>query len=396
MTEVQSGRSSASNEEPPSALAQLAELASPKRPAGSAGLLLNRLLVYARPDQVPSLLPHVDAERGGFVLAGAKAFRRLQLLSEGGFTGPVVIDPAKYEKHTASIDAPFWLPEDELNPTTLEHLLDQQLAAGASIAFTPSKYFSAGDTSSLRAATAQIKQLRRNDVVFVAPLDISLLTDKFIRQTTAILVDLGCPVALVLGKQLDPLKQAAPRIIRNLRMLAALVELMPIRTDLNALDLVAHGAFAGAIGTGGRIRHTVDPTEKPFAVIADTSPSVFIPELMCWWKGSKIAELFGARPNLVPRCPCEVCDDRKLNRFLSKSEETEARKHAVAVWSTYAAKMFAAPTMRARAQFWQNVCLGALHHHELIAAQLKLLKPLKPQKPLEVWANSPLWLSDQP
>jgi hypothetical protein len=395
MTDLQDGGSFASNEEAASPLAQLADLASPRRPAGSVGALLNHMLVYARPDQVPTLLPHVDLERGGFILAGATTSRRMRLLNDTGYTGLVLVDPAKYEKHTATVDAPFWLPEGQLTPTSLEDLLDQQLTAGATAGLTPTKFITAGDTDSLKSAARQVKQLRRDDMVFVAPLDISLLDRRHIRQTTAILADLGCPVALVLGKQLDPLKQAAKRIIVNLRTLAATVDLMPMRTDFNAFDLVAHGAFAGAIGTGGRVRHTVDPTEKPFAIVADQSPSVLLPELMCWWKGSKIAELFGARPSLAPRCPCDVCCGRQLNRFVSRTDRNEAMQHAVAVWSMYASTMFDAPTMRLRAQFWQNVCRGALHHHEIIAAQLKRLKPLKPQKPLEVWATLPLWLSDQ-
>ena len=395
MTDLQDSGSSASNEEAGSSLAQLADLASPRRPAGSVGALLNHMLIYARPDQVPALLPHFNLQRSGFILAGARTSRRMQLLDDVGFTGLVLEDPAKYEKHTATVDSPFWLPEGQLTPTSLEDLLDQQLTAGATAGLTPTKFIAAGDTDSLKSAARQVKQLRRDDFVFVAPLDISLLDRRHIRQTTAILADLGCPVALVLGKQLDPLKQAAKRIIVNLRTLAATVDLMPMRTDFNAFDLVAHGAFAGAIGTGGRVRHTVDPTEKPFAIVADQSPSVLFPELMCWWKGSKIADLFGARQNLTPRCPCDVCDERRLSRFLSRADRNEAMQHAVAVWSGYAADMFDAPTMRLRAQFWQNLCRGTLHHHEIIAAQLKLVMPLKPQKPLEVWATLPLWLSDQ-
>ncbi len=395
MTDLQDGGSFPSNDETASSLAQLADLASPRRPAGSVGALLNHMLVYARPDQVPALLPHVNLQRSGFILAGAKTSRRMRLLNETDYTGLVLHDPAKYEKHTASADSPFWLPEGELTPTSLDDLLDQQLKAGATAGLTPTKFIGAGDTDSLKAATQQLKQLQRDDTIFVAPLDISLLDRRHIRQTKAILADLGCPVALVLGKQLDPLKQAAKRIIVNLRTLAASVDLMPMRTDFNAFDLVAHGAFAGAIGAGGSVRHTVDPSEKPFAVVGDPSPSVLLPELMCWWKGSKIADLFGARQNLTPRCPCDVCDNRRLSRFLARTDRNEAMQHAVAVWSGYAADMFDAPTMRLRAEFWQNVCRGALNHHKIIAAQLRLVKPLKPQKPLEVWATLPLWLTDQ-
>ncbi|WP_433264691.1 hypothetical protein ACQPZF_35790 [Actinosynnema sp. CS-041913] len=396
MTDLHDGGTSLPNDRPASPLAQLADLPSPKRPTGSVGVLLNRMLIYARPDQVPALRPHVNLERSGFIIAGAKANSRIKLLAEEGFAGLVLIDPAAYEKHVATVDAPFWSPEDQLLPTSLEDMINQQLMAGAPAALTPTKFITAGDTDSLKAAARQVKLLRRNDVIFVAPLDISFLDRKFIRQTTAILADVGCPVALVLGKQFDPLAQAAARIIPNLRMLAAAIELMPMRTDFNAFDLVAHGAFAGAIGTGGSVRHTVEPPQKPMARKQDPSPSVLIPELMCWWKGNKLAELFGAKEHLAPRCPCEVCAGQRLTRFLQRTDKNKAMAHAVAVWSAYAADMLDAPTLRQRAQYWQNICRNAIDNHKLIPAQLKLAKPLKPQKPLEVWAELPLWPTDQP
>lgn len=376
-------------------LTQLAGLASPQRPAGSVGALLNRMLVYARPNQVPALLPYVSLDRGGFILAGAKAGDRMGSLRDSGYEGMVLVDPAAYEKHKATVEAPFWSPEDQLLPPSLEEMLDQQRTAGAPIALTATKYIVAGDTDSLKSAGRQARRLRRDDVIFVAPLDIALLDRQFIRQTTAILADVGHPIALVLGKQFDPLGQAAERIIPNLRQLAATVQLMPIRTDFNAFDLVAHGAFAGAIGTGGSIRHAVEPPQPSMAFSPGPSPSVLVPELMCWWKGDKLAQLYGARPGQAPRCPCLVCYERRLTRFRQRDDQNEAMAHAVAVWSQYAADMLDAPTLRLRAEYWRNVCRGALDHHRIMAVQLQQAEPIKPQKPLEVWAGLPLWPSDQ-
>ncbi|GAA0247226.1 hypothetical protein GCM10010492_53570 [Saccharothrix mutabilis subsp. mutabilis] len=394
MTELQDGNPSSFNAGATIALARLADLPSPERPAGRAGALLNRVLVYARPQQVPALLPHLDNDRGGFVMAGAKARERVGKLVAEGFTGPLLIDPAAYETHVATPREPFWLPENQLLPMTLDDLLDQQIAAGAVAAITSTKFITAGDTDSLKAAARQVKQLGRDDVILLAPLDISLLGKRYIRQTTAILADVGSPVALVLGKQFDPLDQAPAQVIPNLRVLAATVPLMPVRTDFNAFDLVAHGAFAAAIGTGGSLRHAVEPPQKAKAYRQDPSPSVLVPELLCWWKGSKLAELFGARPRLGIRCPCAVCDTQLLTRFLQRTDQNEAMSHAVSVWSGYARDMLAAPSLRLRARYWRRLCQNALDHHKIIAAQLKKAKPLKPQKPLEVWAKLPLWPSD--
>ncbi|MGA6168577.1 hypothetical protein [Amycolatopsis magusensis] len=188
---------------------------------------------------------------------------------------------------------------------------------------------------------------------------------------------------------------SASRIIQNLRLLAATVDLFPMRTDFNAFDLVAHGAFAGAIGTSRAVRHAVEPPQAPIVLRRDPSPSVLVPELMCWWKGSKLGKLFGARQNLVPRCPCAVCGSSRLSRFQRQTDWNEAMEHAVATWSGYAADMLDAPTMRLRAQYWKNICAAAVKNHKMLAEQLKRPKPIKPQTPLKVWADLPLWPTDQ-
>lgn len=137
-------------------LAQLAGLASPQRPAGSVGALLNRMLVYARPNQVPALLPYVSLDRGGFILAGAKAATRLGSLCSSGYDGIVLVDPAAYEKHKATVEAPFWFPEDQLLPLSLEEMLDQQRMAGAPAALTPTKYIVAGAVARRRSCPREV------------------------------------------------------------------------------------------------------------------------------------------------------------------------------------------------------------------------------------------------
>ena len=395
MTDLE-GVSASPSDDARSAVAQLAQRVSPRRPDGSVGVLHNRMLVYARPNQVPNLQSHISLERGGFVIAGANTNGRMRLLEDSGHEGVVLVDPAAYEKHLATPDAPFWTPEDQVLPMTLAEMLNQQLVAGATAAITPTKFITAGDTDSLKAAARQVKVLERNDVIFAVPLDVSLLDRRYFRQVMAILVDVRCPVGLVLGGQLDPLDHAASRIIQNLRLLAATIELFPMRTDFNAFDLVAHGAFAGAIGTSGAVRHAVEPPQPPLFVVPDDSPSVLVPELMCWWKGSKLGKLFGARQHLIPQCPCAVCESRRLSRLQRRADWNEAMAHAVATWSGYAEDMLSAPTMRLRAQYWKNICAAALDNHVMFAKQLQRAKPIKPQTPLKVWAELPLWLTDQP
>ncbi|MEU4419286.1 hypothetical protein AB0F81_01570 [Actinoplanes sp. NPDC024001] len=327
------------------------------------------------------------------MIVGPSPGKPIPLAESFEYDGPILLDPDAYGHHRATPDKPFLLPDGGLEGTnpTLGDVLNAQINAGYTAACTPTGYIGAGDTASLQAAAQQVKALGRTDVLFVAPLDISLLDRAFFTQTQAILQDAGCPVALVLGKQGDPLTQSA-RIIPNLRTLAATVPLMPICTDFNGLDLMAHGAFAAAIGTGGSIRHTVPPPRKPFAFVQnDKSPSVLIPELMCWWKGSKINKLCGAAPSRAPKCSCETCGNQALTRFLYEEDQPEAIAHAVAAWSVIADGLLAQPTVRDRAEYWRNICHSAVAEHEMFAKRLRQVDPLPVQTPLKQWAKLPAW-----
>jgi hypothetical protein len=370
--------------------AVLAGLPSPPLPDGLGTRLGNRVLVYLRPDKTEAVLPYADLARGGLILTGPDPDRAFESALARGAAFPLLNDPAAYEKVTATVAAPFALPDAGLMAVTVDDVLDRQIQAGATAALSPTGYIPAGGTDILREAARQFGRLGREDAIFTAPLDISLLGPSYYPTTAAILADLGSPVAVVLGGQGDPLTQSR-HIIPNLRDLAARVALIPIRTDFNGLDLVGHGAIAAAIGTGGSVRHTVDPTETCRAFSRDQSPSVLWPELATWFKGSKINELFGARPTLAPRCDCDACGGQRLTRFLRREHQNETIGHAVAVWSRWAADLLDARTIRDRAQYWQNLCTGAVASHAVFLAQLQLLDGLTPQDSLKRWAELPAW-----
>jgi hypothetical protein len=368
----------------------------PAAPPGAVGVLSDRVLAYAGPLHVSAVLPVLGGSGAGLVVAGPRPGQPMPRAADFDYDGPIVLDPDAYGYHRATRDKPFLLPQDGFAGTnpTLGDVLDAQLRAGFAVACTPTGYIGAGDTAALHSAAQQVKALNRTDTLFVVALEVSLLDRTFFDQTRAVLQDAGCPVALVLAiKQGDPLTQST-RIIPNLRLLAATVPLMPIRTDFNALDLVAHGAFAAAIGTGGSVRHAVPPPRKPMSFVHDASPSVLVPELMCWWKGSKIAMLCGAAPSRSPRCSCDVCENQPLTRFKYREDQPEAIKHAAATWQNIAAGMLARPTMRERAEYWRNICKGAVDEHQMLAKRVRQVDPLPVQKPLKHWADLPAWPTD--
>ena len=400
MTDHRDGRDPAAADKDPAAAtlgqAAMASLPAPPLPSGLPVQLANRALIYLRPGKIPAVWPHVDPRWSGMILAGDDTVKAMRVLQGTGATFPVLIDPEGYKDYTATCEAPFRLPgAGGLAVVTLNDLLDSQLQAGAMAALTPTGYIPAAGTDILKAAVGEFARLGRADAIFVAPLDISLLGRSYIAQTTAILAAFGRPVALMLGGQGNPLDQSKD-IIPNLRKLAARVPLMPIRTDFNGLDLLAHGAVCAGIGTGGTVRHIVDPAEKPRSFNPGPAPSVLWPELMTFFKGDKIAELFGARPNLAPRCDCRVCDSQRITRFLRREHQDEAIGHGVAVWSGRAGQLLSAATVRERAEYWKNLCGAAVAHHQLFLDLLKRLDGLKPQVSLQRWATLPVWAADVP
>lgn len=369
----------------PTAMASLpAQPVTPRLPAH----LASRALVYLLPAKIPAVLPHLDSRRSGLILAGDGTTKAMRALLGGGVSFPVLIDPEGYDR-TATCEAPFSLPgSDGMFASTLDEVLDAQIQLGAAAALTPTGCIPVAGTDVLKAAISEFGELDRADSIFVAPLHISLLGRSYFSQTSAILASLGKPVALVLVCQGNPLDHSKD-IIPNLRALAGRVPLMPIRTDFNGLDLLGWGAICTAIGTGGSVRHAVDPAEKNRAFKMGTAPSVLWPELLTYYKGSTIAEFFGAREHLAPACMCAACGGRRLTRFLRRDQQDEAIAHSIASWSPLAAQLLAATTVRERAEFWRNRCTDAIAQHQAVLDRLQRLDGLTLQPSLRRWAAVP-------
>lgn len=376
--------------------AAMASLPAPPLPDGFPARLAHKALVYLRPEKIPAVWPQVDSVWSGMILAGDGTAKALRRLKAAGVTFPVLTDPEGYKGHTATCEAPFRLPSaDGMFPVTLGAVLDAQLQAGAVAALTPTGYIKAAETDVLKAAVSEFAELGRKDSIFLAPLDISLLGRGYFDQTAAILAGLQGPVALVLGCQGNPLDHSKD-IIPNLRHLAVRVPLIPLRTDFNGLDLLAHGAVAAAIGTGGSVRHAVDPAEKGHSFNPGPAPSVLWPQLLTFFKGSSIAELFGALPRQAPSCSCAPCHGRLLTRFLSLDQQNEAIAHGVATWSPLAARLLSAPSVRDRAELWKAWCEDAVTSHQAVLDMLRRLEGLRPQPSLSRWAALPAWPASVP
>lgn len=368
-----------------------------RRPVGTPGLLIDRVLVQTSAGApLEAILPHVDQRTSGLVLSRGRMTNRDKLrelitrLPERGFDAPVVFDPEGYRHHTATVSAPFHFGDEGIFPDTLEENLSSQRSLGVDVAQTPTGLIGIDNIDALESAVEQANQLARDDFTFTAPLDAAILDDADLTaRIWQVLNALTAPVSLILASQFDPFDTNAESRITAVRSFAAgPADVAAFRTDFNAFDLLCHGGFAGAIGTGGSMRHATGPGEQPFSADPkDESPSVLYERLACWWRGSKIARVHGRSP--VPVCNCAVCDGRRLDRFLTRQDSNEARAHGVLIWQGWVELLVGQATMTDRAAFWKTFCQGRIDEHMMLSEQLRRAKPLAVRSAFKAWAKLP-------
>lgn len=359
-------------------------------PTGRAGLLANRVLVHARPRGITGLIPAVDQRRSGLILCGDEPERGLKRCRKAGFKGILAIDPRGYEDGPATPEAPFTLsPEDQLFEPSLEQVLDDQREAGADVALTPTRFIEAGDAGSLKAAARTAASLSRGDTIFSVPISIAWLNSTYISQLIAVLSRVPMPKGLFLGAQLDPLDNVKEAVASLRRLCAEAGPVAVFRTDFEAFDASAYGAFSASIGTGGTLRHIIPPDEAAQSIMqSDKSPSVLVPDLIHFFKGSTLAKRYANAA--APRCGCAVCEGRRIDTFLGQGDSTAAHLHNIRVWMEWLPDLFGSDTVADRAQWWQGRCDAAVANHDLYNSQLGLRKVFQPPRALTIWAESTL------
>jgi hypothetical protein len=359
-------------------------------PAGAAGILANRVLVHARPRGITGLIPAVDPRRSGIILCGDEPERGLKRCRDADFKGVLAIDPRGYEDGPATPESPFTLsPDDQLFEPSLEQVLDDQREAGADVALTPTRFIEAGDADSLKAAARTAAELDRDDTIFSVPIHIAWLNSTYINQLIAVLVRVPLSKGIFLGEQLDPLDNVKEAVANMRRLCAEAGSVAVLRTDFEGFDACAHGAFSASIGTGGTLRHIIPPSENPRSVVLkDQSPSVLVPDLIHFFKGTTIAKRYANAA--APACMCAVCRGRRIDTFLGREDSTAAHLHNVRVWMEWLPDLLSNEVIGDRAQWWQGRCEAAVTNHDIYNAQLDLRNAFKPPRALTIWAERTL------
>ncbi|MCO1597650.1 hypothetical protein M8C17_21085 [Micromonospora sp. RHAY321] len=361
---------------------------SPRRPAWDAAAELttaaeqatkDRIFLLTRPRGTWSVPQYLDPTITGFSLCGREGEQRIGEIS-GRHRLPVVADLAYYESRMASPETPMLFPETLFGR---DGFFDDMRARSHSAVFTPTAYVEAGEPAALKAVRAAAQEVTRTDVVVVVPLDVTWLRDSKIDQLIAILKAVPHPIALVLGGQYNPTDSYAD-IMRNLRRVYQEIgRVGPWRTDpVTALDAMAQGGMFAGVGSSGSLRHLVPPGQAT-KITARFKPSVFIPELLHFFRADTLTERWA---NVDPlSCWCAVCEGRGLDRFDSydTSVDTEARAHNAASWCALWAQMHALPTGVER-QRWLAERIRLAHlAYEAENGRIQQANAFKPSKTLQ-------------
>jgi hypothetical protein len=182
------------------------------------------------------------------------------------------------------------------------------------------------------------------------------------------------PVALVLADAFNLLDNAGTvtglvQLIREVRP----VPVALLRCDISAVGAVAYGAAFGAVGLGTSSRHysTGMPGLRPGAT-PDRSPRLFVPELLDYFKASRLPELVTGPDDPLLRsvlsCGCEGCDGRGLLRFagdawdaggrVAPGSKLAAERHNLYATEDVAWKVVRVPPHR-RPALWRQMCCEA-------------------------------------
>ncbi|TQM83046.1 hypothetical protein FHX81_5459 [Saccharothrix saharensis] len=362
----------------------------PSAPPGPVGALTDRVLVHASWDAGRQLVDLLPTASSGLMLSGAEAATGVKVLSRRGHAGSRLIDPEGYRLAAATTDAPFVLQDgDGLFDMTLDMALDGQRDAGATAAITPTGFLPAGNADPLKKAADLVADLDRDDVILAMPLDIAWFNKEHFPQLLAISRQLVVPKLVFLGGQFDPMGRYKSGVANLRRLVSEAPYIGVARTDLNAFDAMTHGAFVASIGTGGSRRHVVPFGQMPISSKKDYSPSVLVPGLMSFYKGSVLAERFAnAEP---PKCFCPSCNGRALDTFLSRDHSAAAHAHGVHTWNSWISEMHQQRTLAERADWWQQRSVEAVAYCDVLNVRIEQEGAFEAPGPLKAWAGLPSW-----
>ncbi|HEV2755500.1 MAG TPA: hypothetical protein VG318_06955 [Actinomycetota bacterium] len=315
----------------------------------------------------------------GVIVRGKSGAKVAHALRQSGSDIDLIFDPAWYERE----------PSTQLSLIGADNVeISRQAGLHVAAFLSPSHFVPDGDQAALEKVLeeghdfceAVTRNGHRTPSLIVLPVSKYWLTDGLDSLASSV-ASVSDRIALVCGDRNDPLDSH-----QAVRGLVHLIDAHPLlsllRSDLAALGAMACGAEAGAIGTGTSVRHFVQPGLKGGGVPDDKTPSVFVPALWTYVKGSKLGQ--AASDNGLLRCLCSVCGGKSLTRFADERLVSEAHDHSVESWYRLGQWMLGMP-VRKRRNAWRAGCQEAVVAHDELAARSGVLFEAPGQ--LKAWAD---------
>jgi len=346
--------------------------------------LAGRLLVYAhRSVEEHEARQLADIAQGIVLLdrAGVIMGRRLKA---AGYTGPVLIDPCRYERDPARpVAVPFLGIEQEA--------VDLQSELGVAAYLSPSLYVDKDDDGALAqvladganfCALARVAS-HKAPAFIVLPIESSWLSAKNFGRLQAALQATTDPLALVLGSNGDPLGTA-----EGVRNLVALLRHRPdtaiLRTDASALDALAWGRSFVAVGASGTVRHFEGWGKRAFAKFTDHSPRLVPRALLYYVRGSRLESAHGDGGLLD--CHCQICGGASLRRLTTEMDELTANAHTYTLLTEIATRLAKLSPVKRRV-VWRQECKRALSDAATLESRTGVI--FDPPMALQAWSKIP-------
>jgi hypothetical protein len=341
-------------------------------PAGVSALT-DHMLVQVEPGEVGTLVNLTEHPGSGMVVSGSGSIHAIKYASNRGYRQPFLPDRQRYR---GTKRCPATHPFDP-------DWISQQRQLQLPVILPDAGYVAKGDIFGLRYVLVESAKI--DGAVALLALANWWLHGTGLRLLLSEVTDNPTPLALVIEHGADPF--SARRILAGvLDLLATGVPVIPLRCDISALGLMAHGAVATAFGSRASLRHLYPLRRGGGGGGRKRSESAIWPAGIALHYSDLLHDVVAASP-ADPRwkCDCSVCNGDRLDR-LSTALAGEVHAHNIASLLQFRAAL-AAHAPKSRPRLWRTWAQASQREHESVSTGAVVLNT--PQAMIN-WAQMPI------
>ncbi len=315
--------------------------------------LTDRALVQVEPGDVGALVDVTEHPGSGMVVSGNGAIHAIKYASDRGYRQPFLADRQRYR---GKARCPATHPFDA-------DWISQQRRLKLPVILPDAGYVAEADVVGLRHVLVESAKI--DGAVALLAIANWWLHGPGLRLLLSEVTDNPTPLALVIEHGADPF--SARRILAGvLDLLASGVPVIPLRCDISALGLMAHGAVAAAFGSQTSLRHLYPVRNGGGGGGNKRSESAVWPVGVALHYSDLLHDIVAASP-ADPRwkCDCSVCNGDRLDR-LSTALAGEVRAHNIASVLQFRTILAARPPS-SRPRLWRSWAEASQREHESVS-----------------------------